>query len=346
VSLADARSKRDSAKRDLLEGRDPSAIRKETKRQMKQSADNSFEKIAREWIENQRDSWTSKYAEHVQRRLESDIFAELGNRPVSEIEPLEVLDALRKVEKRGALDIAKRLRQTCGQIFRYAVITGRAKRDPTADLKGALKSSGRQQHHRAMAKEDLPDFLKSLDAYDGDVRTKQALKLVVLTFVRTSELRLAKWQEFEDLDGASPLWRIPAERMKMRTEHLVPLSPQAVEVLRQLRNLPKMGDKLFPSGAKDGFMSNNTMLFGLYRLGFHGRATVHGFRGFASTTLNEAGFRSDWIERQLSHDERDAVRRAYNSAQYLADRRAMMNWWGDHLSTLESATDTTLPKVA
>jgi integrase len=197
-----------------------------------------------------------------------------------------------------------------------------------------------------MAREDLPQFLRSLEVYDGDVRTKLAMKLIVLTFVRTGELRMSRWSEFEGLNGQLPLWRIPAARMKMRSEHLVPLSQQALEVLEELRALPGKSDFLFPSGGAEHVMSNNTMLFALYRMGYHGRATIHGFRGLASTCLNEAGFPSDWIERQLSHDERDAVRRAYNSAQYINDRRKMMQWWGNYLNRIAKTGDTELePRV-
>jgi integrase len=297
VSLVEARGKRDLAKKVLLEGADPGLVRKARQLAAKLSGENSFENVAREWLENQRESWTEKYAGHVQTRLEADVFSAFGQRPIADIEALEVLEALRKVEKRGALDIAKRLRQTCGQIFRYAVITGRAKRDPSADLKGALKAGGRPKHHKAMLREDLPAFLRALQIYDGDVRTKLALQLIVLTFVRTSELRLSRWSEFEDLHGPAPIWRIPAERMKMRSEHLVPLSSEAVTVLNALRPFSGNSGALFPSKGIGGAMSNNTMLFALYRMGYHGRATVHGFRGLASTCLNEAGFPSDWIER-------------------------------------------------
>jgi integrase len=267
-------------------------------------------------------------------RLESDIFPDLGKRPIAEIDAPELLGVLWKVENRGALEIAKRLRQTCGQVFRYAIVTGRAKRDTSADLKGALKPKGRAKHHRAMPKTELPGFLKSVLAYDGEPRTKLALQLITLTFVRTGELRGALWSEFEDLDGTDPLWRIPAPRMKMRTEHLVPLSRQVVEVLAKLRPLCGNSSNLFPSPAKDKVMSNNTMLFALYRMGYHGRATVHGFRALASTTLNEMGFQPDWIERQLAHEERNKVRAAYNYAQYLPERRRMMEAWADYLSTL------------
>lgn len=221
--------------------------------------------------------------------------------------------------------------QMIGQIFRFAIASGRAKRDPTQDLRGALKSPKRVEHRRALPHGDLPGFLRALDAYDGEPMTKLALKLMVLTFVRTGELRAARWAEFERLDGPEPLWRIPAARMKMRFEHLVPLAPQVVAVLQDLRPLAGRNPHLFPSPSKEGFMSNNTMLFAMYRMGYHGRATVHGFRGMASTWLNEAGYNPDWIERQLAHDERNEVRGAYNSAQYLAGRRQMMRDWADFL---------------
>jgi integrase len=284
VGLAAARKKREVAKEQLASGLDPPLAKKAEKRSAKYLATNTFETIANEWLENQRQSWTPRYAAHVLTRLQADIFPALGKRPITEINAPELLEALRKVEDRGALEIAKRLRQTCGQIFRYAIVTGRASRDPSADLKGALKPPGKPKHHRAMAKAGLPDFLSALDTYDGDPRTKYALKLITLTFVRTGELREARWDEFEDLDRAEPLWRIPASRMKMSIEHLVPLSSQALEVLAQLRSLSGTSPYLFPSPGKERVMSNNTMLYALYRMGYHGRATVHGFRALASTT--------------------------------------------------------------
>jgi integrase len=241
------------------------------------------------------------------------------------------LDALRKVEKRGALDIAKRLRQMTGQIFRHGIQTGCAKRDPAADLKGALKASGRQEHHKAMPRELLPEFLRGLASYDGAEHTRLALRLMVLTFVRTTELRAARWEEF-DLDARE--WRVPAERMKMREPHTVPLSRQALDVLRELKPLAGKSEFVLPSPGAEGFMSNNTMLFAMYRMGFHGRATVHGFRGVASTLLNEMGFNSDWIERQLAHRERSNSRRPYNRATYLPGRHDMMQHWADYLDAV------------
>jgi integrase len=186
-----------------------------------------------------------------------------------------------------------------------------------------------------MALDEVPNFLKALAAYDGDARTRLALRLMVVTFARTSELRGAQWSEFENLEGNEPLWRIPAERMKMKREHIVPLAPQAVAVLRELRALPVSNSPfLFPSPSREGYMSNNTMLYALYRMGYHGRATVHGFRAMASTALNELGFRPDVIERQLAHQEQNAVRAAYNRAEYFSERRAMMNNWADYLDVL------------
>jgi integrase len=247
-----------------------------------------------------------------------------------------LLDALRKIEGRGALETARRLRQSCGQVFRYAIATGRAKYDPSADLRGALGSPGRKRGHKAMSRDELPRFLSRLDAYDGDPRTRIALRLIILTFVRTRELRAARWSEFENLEGNEPLWRISAERMKMRREHLVPLAPQVVTLLRELRALPgsEASSFLFPSPAREGCMSYNTMLYALYRMGYHSRATVHGFRAMASTALNEMGFRSEVIERQLAHEERDAVRAAYNRAEYLSERRAMMKHWADWIDSI------------
>jgi integrase len=331
VSLADARAARDAAKKLLTRDIDPSEVRKQQKRAARSSTKNTFEAVAREWCENQRDGWTGRYHDHVVTRLEADVYPEIGSRPIAQIEPPELLAVLRKVEKRGALEIAKRLRQTVGQVFRYGIVTGRATRDPSVDLKGALKASGRQAHHKALPREDLPKFLQALSNYDGEARTRLALRLVMLTFVRTTELRGARWEEI-DLESAE--WRIPAARMKMRTPHIVPLSRQAVEAFTKLRSIAGLSDYAFPSPGAEGFMSNNTMLFAMYRMGFHGRATVHGFRAVASTLLNEMGFHPDWIERQLAHDARNRVWAAYNHAQYLPERRRMMQQWADYLDDL------------
>jgi integrase len=331
VSLADARTAREAAKRLLAQGADPSQARKEEKRAARLSAENTFEAIAREWHANRQNGWTARYAKHVIDRFQADVFPVIGSRPITQIEAPDLLDLLRRVESRGALEVAKRLRQAIGEVFRYAIAAGYARRDPAADIKGALKSARRQQHYRALPRDELRGFLRALSAYDGDPRTRLALRLMTLTFVRTTELRAARWDEF---DLHTQEWRIPAERMKMRTPHIVPLSWQAMEVLNELRPLAGNSPFLFPSRGKEGFMSNNTMLFALYRMGYHRRATVHGFRAVASTLLNEMGFHQDWIERQLAHDERNRVRAAYNHAQYLTERRRMMQHWADHLESL------------
>jgi integrase len=331
VPLADARAARDEAKKWLAKGLDPTQVRKEQKLAALAAAESTFEAVALEWCQSQKKAWTVGHAARVGARLKADIFPDLGSRPIAEIESPEVLAALRKVENRGALDTAKRLRQTVGQIFRYAISTGRAKRDPSFDLKGALMAAGRQQHHRAMPREELPKFLVALNEYAGQAQTRLALQLVVLTFVRTKELRGARWDEM-DFDMAE--WRIPAERMKMHDPHIVPLSRQAIEVLTELRSAAGRSPFVFPSPGAEGYMSNNTMLYALYRMGYHSRATVHGFRAVASTLLNEMGFEPDWIERQLAHDERNKVRAAYNHAMHLPERRQMMQHWADYLDSL------------
>jgi integrase len=333
VTLSNARVRREDARALLDKNIDPNIAKKASKRLAKLANENTFDAIAREWLENQRNRLTPRYRALLLARLEADIFPQIGLRLITNIDAPELLETLRKVEKRGALETARRLRQICGQVFRYAVVTGRASRDPCVDLKGALSSPGRKRGHKAMAREELPGFLAAVEAYDGDPRTRHALRLVVLTFVRTSELRGARWSEFENLDDESALWRIPAERMKMKTEHIVPLAPQAIAVLRELRSLSgsEASPFLFPSPSREGCMSYNTMLFALYRMGYHGRATIHGFRAMASTTLNELGFRPDVIERQLAHEERNRVRAAYNRAEYLGERRALMNHWADYL---------------
>jgi integrase len=336
VTLATARTRREEARAMLAEGADPSSAKKATKLAAKLASENTFEAVAREWIGRQRSRLAPRYCALVLARLEADIFPQIGSRPIADIGAPELLEALRKVEKRGVTETARRLRQTCGQVFRYAIATGRAKDDPAPALRGALGSPGRRRGHRAMTLNEVPNFLTALEGYDGDPRTRLALRLMVLTFARTTELRAARWSEFEKLDEDEPLWRIPADRMKMKREHIVPLSPQAVTVLRELRKLPGSGASpfLFPSPSREGYMSNNTMLYALYRMGYHSRATVHGFRAMASTALNEIGFRPDVIERQLAHQEQNAVRAAYNRAEYLSERRTMMNRWADQLDNL------------
>ncbi len=339
VTLADARLHRQEARRLLVQNVDPGVAKKTAKRASRLASAATFEAVAREWLAGQRHRLAPRYWALLLARLEADIFPQIGSRPIADIDAPELLETLRKVEKRGVIETARRLRQICGQVFRYAVASGLAKNDPSSDLRGALKSPGRPRGHKMIPLDQLPDFLKALDGYDGDARTRLALKLMVLTFARTTELRAARGSEIENLEGNEPLWRIPAERMKMKREHLVPLAPQTVAILRQLRALPGSvaSPFLFPSPSLERHMSNNTMLYALYRLGYHGRATVHGFRAMASTVLNEKGFRPDVIERQLAHREGNAVRASYNRAEYLSERRAMMEYWAEQLDVLAGA---------
>ncbi|MFL5241532.1 MAG: tyrosine-type recombinase/integrase [Gemmataceae bacterium] len=328
ISLADARERHSQARKILAAGNDPSEVRKDAKRLMAIKAENNLEVIAREWHQQHIHEWATHYSRDVINRLETHIFPKLGPRPIADITATEILAVLRVIEKSGALDMAQRMMQTCGQLFRYAVTTGRAERNPVADLRGALKTPVRK-HHAHLTADELPDFLEKLECYHGEVQTKLALQMLLLTFVRTTELRGAEWAEV-NFDKAE--WRIPAERMKMKDQHIVPLSRQAIEILRELQKHTGNRQYLFPNQHKPAnYMSGNTMIYALYRMGYHSRATGHGFRATASTILNEHGFVPDVIERQLAHCERNKVRAAYNHAQYLPERRKMMQWWADYL---------------
>jgi integrase len=330
VKLADAREARFEAKKLLKEGKDPGHERKMEKRRQRVAEGHTFRAVADEWFELRKDTWAKSYADRLRSRLDADLLPELGPRPIASIEPIEVLDVIRKVEKRDAVEMAKRIMQMASAIFRYGVATSRCPRDPTFDLRGALKPVREVKSRSALPASELPDFLRRLDTYEGDELTRLALELVLLTFVRTAELRFATWGEFEGLDGEEPLWRIPPERMKMRRPHLVPLAPQAVAVLKRLRKLSGSFDQVFPSPTRSKVISENTMLYALYRMGYHGRATVHGFRKTASTVLNEQNYNRDWIEMQLAHAE-GSVRSIYNAAEWLPGRREMMRWWADYL---------------
>lgn len=331
VSLANARERHAQARKVLASGNDPGEVKKEAKRLAILNSVTTYEALAREWCESRKHKWVTSYGEAMLTRLESHVFPKIGSRPISDITAQELLAVLRIVEATGALDLAQRLLQASGQIFRYAIATGRAERNPAADLRGALKPPVRK-HQAYLKADELPEYLQKLDAYDGSLQTKLALKFLLLTFVRTGELRGAEWTEI-NLDDA--VWRIPAERMKMRSPHIVPLSRQAVGVLKELHPLTGQWRFVFPNQHKpSGCMSENTMLFALYRMGYHSKATGHGFRSTASTILNEHGFAPDVIERQLAHVERNQVRAAYNHAQYLPERREMMQWWADHLDLL------------
>lgn len=337
IGLKEARRRRDDNRKLMDDSIDPSAERKAGKLRKLRASENSFEAVAREWYAKQLHTWVPKHADDVLRRFEVNAFPFIGARPIGEIEAPELLEMSRKIEKRGAHDLAHRLMQACGQVFRYGIATGRCRRDVAADLRGALTPHVKK-HQAAVRPEEVPALLRAIDTYaeQGDKQTMHALQLLALTFVRTNELIGAEWSEF---DQEAALWVIPAARMKMKSEHIVPLSAQALAILGQLQALAGRSRFVFPGRNRDKPISNNTMLFALYRLGYKGKMTGHGFRAVASTMLNEQGYRPDVIERQLAHCERDEVRGAYNRAEYLGERATMMQRWADYLDKLKAGAD-------
>ncbi|MDP3858917.1 MAG: tyrosine-type recombinase/integrase [Stagnimonas sp.] len=336
TSLAAARKARDDLREQLAAGINPSLSRKQAKLQASQAADDSFEAVAKEWMLKHSEEWTPIYAERMADRLAKDIFPWLGLRPISQIKAVELLMVLKRIESRGALVIAKRMRQSCGGIFRYAVATGRAERDIAVDLKDALKSGAEKHHASIIEPKAVGELLRAISGYTGEFITSCALRLAPMVFVRPGELRHAEWKEI-NLDAAE--WRLPAEKMKARVPHVVPLSLQAVAILRELEPLTGRGKYVFPGvRSRQRPMSENTVLAALRRMGYpKEQMTGHGFRSMASTLLNEQGWNKDAIERQLAHGERNKVRAAYNYAEHLPERRRMMQAWADYLDKLRES---------
>ncbi len=332
LSLKEAREACNDAKKRLSGGIDPSAEKKVKAR----SAQISFEFVAREWHENQKPVWTQGYAADVMERLSKNIFPFLGSRPIGEITPPELLSVLRKIELRGAVDQAHRIRSICSLVFRYAIATGRAERDTAADLRGALKTRAHTPRAAITEPKAIGGLLRAIDDFTGTFPVKCALQLLALTFCRPSEVRQGEWAE---VDFAEKLWRIPAKRMKMRLDHIVPLSTQACEILQNLQPLTGHGRLLFPGlRSSEIAISDATFIAALRRMGFaKDEMSAHGFRAMASTLLNEQGYSADVIEKQLAHSPRDKIRGVYNRAEYLPERRRMMQEWADYLSALRDA---------
>lgn len=338
ISLAQARAGRDDARKQIALGVDPCEAKQEAKAAKLLSAASSFEAVAREWHEKFSPTWAEGTRARILRTLEKDLFPAIGKKPIGEITAPLLLACLRKLEARGVIFSAHKARQYAGQIFRYAIATGRAERDPAADLRGALQPF-RHEHHAAVTEpKKVAELLRAMDGYTGQFVTACALKLAPLVFVRPGELRRAEWSEF-DFDAKE--WRIPAEKMKMREPHIVPLSSQALAIVASLRPLTGEGRYLFPSlRTGDRPMSENTINAALRRLGYvSDEMTGHGFRSIATSLLNEQGWHRDAIERQLAHAERDQVRAAYNRAEHLPERRRMMQAWADYLDTLKKGAD-------
>ncbi|UYP73496.1 tyrosine-type recombinase/integrase [Pantoea dispersa] len=328
VSLAEAREKRDVARKQVANDIDPVVERKAQKLAKQLSAENSFEAISREWHTNKADRWTVAYRDEIIKTFEQDVFPFIGNRPISEIKPLELLEVLRRIEKRGALEKTRKVRQRCGEVFRYAIITGRAEYNPAPDLSIAL-AVPKQKNHPFLSAEELPNFVRDLKAYTGSIITKNATKLVMLTGVRTQEMRFATWDE---VDLEKGLWEIPADRMKMRRPHIVPLSTQVIELFRQLKPITGNYPYVF-IGRNDRKkpISKESVSQVIELLGYKGRATGHGFRHTMSTILHEHGFESAWIEIQLAHADKNIIRGTYNHAKYIEKRRHMLSWYSKYI---------------
>lgn len=338
VTLAQARESRDEARKLLKDGTDPGQLRRDAKMAAAVNQANTFEAVARLWWDHWRDGKSPRHADYAIRRLESDVFPALGALPIGDVTAKHLTHMAKAVQGRGAIDLAHRVLQMSGQILRYAVAHDLIERNPATDVKPSdtLKSR-RKENYARLGEKELPELLRKIEAYQGGPYTRLAMQLMALTFVRTTELIAARWAEF-DLQAAE--WRIPPERMKMKTPHIVPLSPQAVEVLKVLHTLSGGRALLFPGERDhDKPMSNNTILKALERMGYKGRMTGHGFRGMASTILHEQGYAHHAIELQLAHQERNEVSAAYNHALYLKERRAMMCDWANHLDKLRRGAD-------
>ena len=335
ISLKQAREKREKAKQLLLDGIDPSEQKQAAKRM---GENDSFESVARDWHERYKTTWTENHGDRILTRLEKDIFPWIGKRQINMITAPEVLAVLRRVESRGALETAHRAMQNCSQVFRYAVSTGKAERDPTQDLKGSLPPVKKRHLASITDPQKIGELLRAIDGYEGHFITRCALQLAPLVFVRPGELRHAEWAEI-DLNAAT--WKIPAEKMKMRQVHIVPLSKQVKAILLEIKPLTGNGKYVFPSiRTNKRPMSENTVLGALRRLGYtKEEMTGHGFRSMASTLLNEQGYNRDAIERQLAHSERDTIRAAYNYAEHLPSRVCMMQSWSDYLDSLKRGGD-------
>lgn len=331
ISLQDAREARDQARRLVAKGTDPSEHRKSSRLAARALEEESFELIAREWLKRQEGVWAQSTSDKALRRFELYIFPWLGSKPIAEITAPELLTALRRIEEQGIIETAHRVKALCGRVFRYGVATGRCERDPVSDL-GSHALTPKKVEHRATITDEkkIGELLRAIDGYSGSLVTRSALKLGPLLFVRPGELRHAEWSEF---DFENAIWRIPAEKMKMGREHLVPLATQTIEVLEELQPLTGRGKWVFPGERSiKRPMSENTVNAALRRLGFGTNDICgHGFRAMASTRLHEMGWKSDVIERQLAHLEQNKVKAAYSHAEFMPERTKMMQAWADYL---------------
>lgn len=332
VSLADARAKRDEARKGIAGGIDPLEVKKEQKVEREAQIKNTFQEIALEWHNMKVKKWSAGYASDILEAFNKDVFPFIGQRPVADIKPLELLNVLKKMEDRGATEKAKKVRQRCGEVFRYAIVTGRAEYNPAPDLTSAMQGH-ESTHYPFLTTEELPAFFKALAGYSGSELMVLAARLLIITGLRTGELRGALWSE---IDTKKALWEISAERMKMRRPHIIPLSTQALAIIEQIRATTGQFPLLFP-GRNDPSktMSEASINQVFKRIGYTGRVTGHGFRHTMSTVLHEQGYNTAWIETQLAHVDKNAIRGTYNHAQYLDGRREMLQWYADYMDSLE-----------
>lgn len=345
VSLKAARDLASEARKVLSDGGDPSELRKAEKAKAVHESINTLEAVSRDWMTHQAARWDVETAARIRASLETYIFKPLGTRPLASIKPGEIMAAVKKIEARGASDQAGRVLQRVKAVYRWAVIHERIPTNPMLDLVPSEILQPREvQHRAAMSDKELPEFLAKLAAYDGDPHTVHALRLLILTATRPGETRGARWAEF-DLDAA--MWIIPPERMKMRTEHRVPLSTQALDVLRTMQTLSGGREMVFPSPYYPSkSLSENTFNSALARMGYKNTATAHGFRAMFSTIANECGWNPDVIERQLAHKEANEIRAAYHRSTYLKDREKLMQWWGDYLDGRKAGNVVKMPQRA
>jgi integrase len=337
VSLEAARAERDQARKLVKQGIHPAHERQTVRLRQHVENSNTFEGVAKEWIEQNKPHWTSGYLAQVENMLKDNVFGYVGSLPIRSVTAAHLLEILQRVDKRGAKTVALLLRQWCSAIFRYAAVTLRADADPAAALKGSIKRN-RVKHKTPLTRDEIPELLDKADS-NANRATAIALRLLLYTFVRPGELRCAEWAEF-DLERGE--WRIPAQRMKMREMHIVPLADQAVALLRELKDITGTSIFLFPNYRRpDTVMTITTLNRALERMGFGGRFSAHGFRATASTFLNEMGYRPDLIERQLAHAERNKTRASYNQAEYLTERRKMMRQWANAVDAFADGQNIT-----
>ncbi len=333
ITLNEAREKRDNARKLVANGIDPSEARKEERNKVSGQSENTFKKITLEWFNGRKDRWSEGYRDDMMEAFENDVFPYIGDRPIAEIKPLELLEVLSIMEKRGVTEKLKKVRQRCGEVWKYAIITGRAEYNPAPDLASAFIPHQRENYPYLLA-DELPEFLSSVDKYQGSQIVRTALNILMLTGLRPGELRKSEWSF---IDFESRTWKLPEKIMKMGRVHVVPMSDQVISLLRQIQPISGDYQYIFPSRTNHkkhlSEMAINTMIG---RMGYRGRATGHGFRHTMSTILHEKGFNTAWIELQLAHVDKNSIRGTYNHALYLEGRREMMQWYADYIDELRS----------